>query len=429
MSAASGGGRPAIGRRRSARRRPTEPAGRPGARPDTTDVAPASTMLITQVLGGGTGRHIQELFSREPLSRRRPDVIVLEQGPEAAPAGTTLTRMPNFRSLGPYPIGQMRSFRRLWRLVSRARPTLIHTYFFWPILFGRLLKATGRTRYLVENREDEGFNWGRHEYALLRATRSLPDRVICVSEAVRRAVVERERLDPDRVRVIHNGVRMPADPGRRAAVAFRRQLGIDPEAPVVGMVANVERPVKGFRYLVEAAPLILREVPETKFLLVGSGHEASPERARLSESGLDSAFLFTGFRDDVAPYYRTMDVSVLTSLSEGLSITLLESMAHALPVVVTSVGGNPEVVVEGETGFLVPPRDADRFAARVVRLLRDPDLREAMGRAARRRAEEEFALEGVAARYEAVYRESTAARRSDARVSAGRPRPDEAGRT
>jgi glycosyltransferase involved in cell wall biosynthesis len=98
-----------------------------------------------------------------------------------------------------------------------------------------------------------------------------------------------------------------------------------------------------------------------------------------------------------------MDVSVLTSLSEGLSMTLLESMAHALPVVVTRVGGNPEVVVEGGTGFLVPPKNPAAFAGRVALLLQDPDLRRRMGRAGRARVEDRFRLRETSERYLGVY--------------------------
>ena len=115
---------------------------------------------------------------------------------------------------------------------------------------------------------------------------------------------------------------------------------------------------------------------------------------------------FTGYQPDVTPFYDAMDVSVLTSLSEGLSITLLESMSHRLPVVVTAVGGNPEVVIDGETGFLVPPRDVAAFVTQVTRLAHDPELRARFGTAARLRVARSFSRDRAASRYLDVYQEA-----------------------
>jgi glycosyltransferase involved in cell wall biosynthesis len=105
----------------------------------------------------------------------------------------------------------------------------------------------------------------------------------------------------------------------------------------------------------------------------------------------------------MAPFYAAMDISVLTSLTEGLSIALLESMSYGLPVVVTRVGGNPEVVLDGETGFLVPPKDTTAFAEKVVVLLQDRELRARMGDAARRRIDEQFRVTDVATHYLRLY--------------------------
>jgi glycosyltransferase involved in cell wall biosynthesis len=114
--------------------------------------------------------------------------------------------------------------------------------------------------------------------------------------------------------------------------------------------------------------------------------------------------VFAGFRSDVHRLYPIMDVSVLTSLSEGLSITILESMSFGIPVVATAVGGNPELVRHGESGFLVPPKDAASFADAVGRVLGDPQLAQNLGQEGREIVERDFALETVAARYAELYR-------------------------
>lgn len=293
----------------------------------------------------------------------------------------------------------------LRRRLKNDPPDILHTYFFWAIIYGRLLKASGTVSRLVENREDLGFNWGRHEYALLRLTRKFPDRVICVGEAVRERVLERERLEPARTRVIRNGVAPPPPPDADAPAGVRVELGLPASSPIVGMVANFNRPVKGARYFVDALPLVASEVPDVRFLLIGLGENEAELRRRAEAAGVGDRLVFTGFRADIDRFYDAMDVSALTSLSEGLSITLLESMRHGVPVVATNVGGNPEVVRHGETGFLVPPRDPGSFAAEVIRLLKNPALRDRFSRRAREVVTESFFLPDVAAAYGDVYAE------------------------
>jgi glycosyltransferase involved in cell wall biosynthesis len=150
-------------------------------------------------------------------------------------------------------------------------------------------------------------------------------------------------------------------------------------------------------------------VPDARFVIFGKGFGESPEEQRLldlaAELGIGESTRFAGFRPDIQRYYCALDVSVLTSLSEGLPIVLLESMIQGLPVVATAVGGTPEVVADGVTGYLVPPKDPLAFAERVTELLLDRALRERMGGAGRRRARSEFDIGRTAARYLEIYRD------------------------
>lgn len=355
--------------------------------------------VLTQVLGGGTGMQIRGIYGHESLAGWKREAVILGEATEPVPDGATVERLPAIEALGPYPLGHLRAFAALRRHLSSSPPDVLHTYFFWPILFGRILKALGVVKRLVENREDEGFNWGRHEYAWLQMTRRLPDRIVCVSHGVRDHVLRNEGQDADRLRVIHNGVAEPREVGAAELAATRDEVGLDADRPVVGMVANLNRPVKGADYFVQTAAKILREEPTTQFLLVGGSGDPAHMLRRLEELGISDAMHFAGFRVDVAPFYALMDISILTSLSEGLSITLLESMSRGLPVVATRVGGNPEVVADGDTGYLVPPRDPAAMSGRIVELLRDRELRMHMGRRARERYLEEFSLDRTARDY------------------------------
>jgi len=310
--------------------------------------------------------------------------------------------LPRNGSLSLYPVSQIREYIRIRKEIVGRAPCIVHTYFFWSILFGRILKRDGIIRTLIENREDQGFNWGIHEYSWLRLTRGVPDRIICVSDAVKQTVIMRERVDKDRIVVIRNGVEDLPD-ARVEAAETRMELGIGEDQLVVGMVANFNRSVKGVSRFLDAVPEIVRAVPSARFLLLGRGKEEKSLREKTLALGVEPFVIFAGYKTDIHRYYAVMDVSALTSFSEGLSITLLESMRCGVPVVATRVGGNPEVVVDGVTGYLVPLGDVPAFASKTIKLLLDQDLRKHMGEEARRHVERHFSLRDVASRYLEIY--------------------------
>jgi glycosyltransferase involved in cell wall biosynthesis len=359
-------------------------------------------LILADVAGGGTGKHLQSLVGDWIASGWEVRVLAQTAPSSQMDFGAPLALFPPRRSYEFYPLAQLRRLKWLHGFVRRYEPALVHAYFFWSIMYGRALKRLGAIPRLVENREDQGFSWGRHEYGLLRLTASIPDHVVAVSEAVRGVVLDREHLDPGRTSVIHNGIPPPIA-SEADRVATLRTLGLEGGDLVVGMVSNLNRAVKGVRYLVEAIPEIVRQVPRARFVILGRGDEKTALADRARELGVDEYLILAGYQEDMPRFYAAMDVSVLTSLTEGLSIALLESMSHGLPVVVTRVGGNPEVVLDGETGFLVPPRDIRAFVETVVFLQRDPDLRSRMGNAGRRRVQNEFHVKAVAARYLQLY--------------------------
>ena len=127
-------------------------------------------------------------------------------------------------------------------------------------------------------------------------------------------------------------------------------------------------------------------------------------RDKASTLGVEPYVVFAGYKKEIHRYYEIMDISVLTSFSEGLSLTLLESMGYGIPIVATRVGGNPELVVEGETGYLVPVKDNRTLVDRIVTLLQDKELRGRMGKEGRLRAERKFRMRDVASRYLDIYK-------------------------
>ena len=368
---------------------------------------PASrrALLLLEDLGGGTGNHVCRLAARWHALGWR--VVVVTQRPPLVgklPQGVDIRVVPSAGWYDRFPLAQLRRLISLWRLARTLKPDVVHTYFFWSIMYGRILKALGAIPVLVENREDLGFSWGRGAYLALRLTRAIPDRVICVAEAVRQVALRREAVKASRAIVIHNGVE-PTSERALSREEARDRFGFSPEHVVIGMVANLPRAVKGGSRMLDAVKAIVAEVPYARFLLVGVGTEPASLAHELEVRGITDVVVGLGYRPDVESCYAAMDISVLTSTSEGLSMTLLESMRQGLPTVVTHVGGNPELVVDGVTGFLVPVHDMTAFARRVVELVRNDELRRTMGMAGQRRVAQRFALAEVARRYLEVYAE------------------------
>jgi glycosyltransferase involved in cell wall biosynthesis len=183
----------------------------------------------------------------------------------------------------------------------------------------------------------------------------------------------------------------------------RREFNIPDGTLLVGTVANLKAK-KGYRYLLQAAAVVRRELPDVRFLVVGQGPEESFLRGEARRLGLDGTVIFAGYRDDASRVASAFDVFALPSLYEGLSIALIEAMSLGKPSVVTRTGGVPEVVEHGQHGLTVPPGDADELATALLALLKDDDLRSRMGREAMRRAAA-FDIRSAVRRMEEVYQE------------------------
>lgn len=230
----------------------------------------------------------------------------------------------------------------------------------------------------------------------------LTHRCVAVSEDVRRRLVRYEGLAGDRIEVVHNGVAdMPvADPASRKAA--REALGFDSDDFVVGTVGRFD-PVKNLRMLVVGLADVATRLPKLKGLLIGAGPGLDDIRERVNAAGLADRVSMPGHRDDARALLKGMDLFVLTSLSEGTSVALLEAMAAGIPVAVTDVGGNPEVVIDDVTGWVVPSGDAAALTRTILRAARDPDACRRVSSAARRRFEEEFTLEAMLGKYRSMY--------------------------
>lgn len=246
--------------------------------------------------------------------------------------------------------------------------------------------------------------WGRLKRTIRRKMERLASlklhRAIAVSEIVWRELVEDIGIPVGKVVLIRNGIDLtPAPLGDLAAKRMRLGLSADDILLLaVGRLAEI----KNYPLLLEALAGAVQQAPALKLAMVGDGPERTKLESLVARFGLSGRVHFLGERKDVRDWLALGHVFVLPSVYEGISIALLEAMAASLPVVVTRVGGNPEVVVDGENGFLVESGDAAGLACALVALARDRALRERMGLAARARVETEFDLKNVVRRYENI---------------------------
>lgn len=279
---------------------------------------------------------------------------------------------------------------RLSRLVRRLKPDVVHANDPHAVAMAALalsLDARGPHPALAVTRRVQT---RMQQHAFSRWKYSLVDRFLCASESIRqslmadgipaeRTVVVREGIDIDRV-------------DRTPAGNVHAELWLPHGVPVVGAIGSLSTH-KGHLDLIEAAALVLKATPDARFVIIGEGELHATLEHRVKHLHLERHVMLVGFRPDALSLLKSFDVFAASSTSEGLGVPVLEAMACGKPVVATAVGGVPEVVANGETGLLVPPRSPDAMATALVRLLRDQATREAFGQAGRARVERLFTLE------------------------------------
>jgi glycosyltransferase involved in cell wall biosynthesis len=232
------------------------------------------------------------------------------------------------------------------------------------------------------------------------------DHVFAVSESVRTSIRYPwpvRFLPMPRLETLHHGPDPSALANATKADGIREEFGISKGAPLVATVANF-RADKGYPYLIQAAALVRKAIPATRFIFVGVGPTEDETRRGATRLGLEGTVVFAGYREDVPSILSACDLFVLASVHEGLPISLMEAMALGTPAVVTNVGGNPEIIEHGEQGLLVRPGDPRALAENVVSLLLDDTRRARLGQAARERAAS-FSIAGSVRRIEQVYEE------------------------
>jgi glycosyltransferase involved in cell wall biosynthesis len=225
----------------------------------------------------------------------------------------------------------------------------------------------------------------------LRQLTPLMDRLIAVSRAIERKIVEESREGAP-VSLIYNGVDLQRYNHQQPCCTLHEDYGIDEKSPIVGVVARLEAE-KGHRTLLDAWPAVLASVPDAWLLIVGEGSERNALESQTAELGIAHRVVFTGRREDVPAVTAALDIAVLPSYREAQGLSVLEAMALSRPVVASAVGGIPEMIEDGVSGLLVPAGEPEPLAAAIVRLLTDHPLADTIARRGHELVHERFCVE------------------------------------
>ena len=314
--------------------------------------------------------------------------------------------MVNELRLGPR---DMRALARLYHLMQQERPHIVHTHTARAGLLGRLAARLAGIPIVVHTYHGHvlrGYfspvtTWLMT--AMERILARMTDQIITVSEQVKRELVRYAVAPSSKMAVVPLGFDLqPFLDCQNDRGQLRRELGVNDKAQLVGIVGRIV-PIKNHRLFLDAAALMARREASAHFIIVGDGILRPQIEHYAYELGIADRVIFTGWRRDLSRIYADLDILVVSSNNEGTPVAAIEAMAAARPVVATRVGVLPDLIIEGETGFLVSPRNADELADAVLRLLQEPETACRVGWAARAVVQKRFTMQRLISDMEHLY--------------------------
>ena len=362
--------------------------------------------LITSLDRGGAENYLYTLVTHIDRAHFQMDVAVLRGEGELVSlfreAGVKVHLLHARLGTDPTALG------RLVSLLRKERYDILHSHLFRADLYGCLAAARlgpARPRLVSTRHNDDRFFLNPFVGMIHYWVSGRLDMIIAISDHIARFTIARGVRDPRRVRRVYHGLRaQDAAEIERDRQRVRAELGIGPTDFLVGNVGRLA-PQKGQRHLVRAMPHLLGRVPHAHALIAGGGELESELRALARELGVAERVHVLGPRKDVPAIMQAIDAFAMPSIWEGFGIVLLEAMAAAKPIVASRVATIPEVVADGETGYLVAPGDAAALADALASLAADPTLSAAMGLAGRERLERLFSLDKMVGDTGALYEE------------------------
>ena len=351
----------------------------------------------------GTERHLLQLLRSLDRNAFDPLLIVLRHSPWTRKLGHTdlPIRVLGIRSL--WSPASWIGITRLARMMRRHGTQIAELYFVEGHFLGAIAAKLSAVPLVLSWRRDLAYQYGIKEKWMAKIANPLVTRILANSNAVRDVISKVENIPQDRFDVIYNGIDL--DNFDRQA----QQSTSDPfqefskDKRVVSLMANL-RPIKNIPCFLNAARLVAEDRDDVVFLVLGSGEEEVALKRYADELGINDRIYWAGSVSGPAAYLKRSEVGCLSSDSEGLPNAVVEYMAAGLPVVSTAVGGIPEVVIDGVTGFLANKGDAAGLARHILELLNNPERRAAMGAAGRKQVEQRFSLDTQMRTYQQIFK-------------------------
>jgi glycosyltransferase involved in cell wall biosynthesis len=343
-----------------------------------------------------------------------PDGLWANQGHPGVKAAWVDSDQKNIQTI-PLPMRKLLwpwvSLLALGRLLCQERWDIVHVHSLEAGLCGRLTawvttapkRHSPRIVYTPQTIDIRQTRWHRLYTWVERLLSAVTDAIISVNEADRQRLIG-WGISSFKVINIPNGIDLPAYHGLMDTHSAREYLGLHPDRPVVMQVARLSAQKNPLAFL-EGAALVTQQHPDVQFAMVGQGPLKDTVSSHIRALGLQDQVHLLGWRDNACRLMTAANVVTLTSRWEGAPYSVLEAMAASRPVVATAVNGCPEVIADGQTGFLTPPGDARTWAARVIQLLESPQLAKAMGQRARARVEQSFSVQATTTRTIELYRQ------------------------
>jgi glycosyltransferase involved in cell wall biosynthesis len=321
----------------------------------------------------------------------------------AHPEGELLKRMSEGHDLIPLAPRNEIDLAAAWKLsrvLKQLRPEIVHAHDPHAVSMAStalamttltpqpILVASRRVEFKIAQNSFSRWKYSQVD-CFIANSGAIRDRLVADGIPRAKTTIVNEGVDVERI------VRLPA-------ANVHADFYLPHDAPVIGNVAALV-PHKGQHHLIDAAKLVIREVPDARFVIVGDGELRGALEEQIHHKHLERHVFLAGFRMDALELTKGFDIFAMSSVHEGMCTALVDAMAASKPAVATTAGGIPEVMVDGETGYLVPPRDHHVMAERLVTLLKDARLRTMMGEAALKRARERFTVERMVEGTAAVY--------------------------
>lgn len=358
-----------------------------------------NVLLITPALNFG-GEEISTIDLATGLSKKGHNIFYMSSG---GPLLERIQKLDIHYLEGPVNkrnfLGVLNASLAIRRIILEKRIDIIHAQQVFPAIMGWLASrsTSGRPQVIWH---DRGINLNRYSL-VAKSFNFFADFVITNSEWERQLLIK-NGLSGKKVKTIYNGFNWAVYGKGIDHKEANYEFGLNPDIPKVGIIARLD-PDKGHKYFLQAACQILKVIPSARFLIIGGGPLEGELKKIASDFGIAEAVIFTGFVKEISKAIAILDVIVLPSTREPFGRVLVEAGAMGKPAVATKVGGIPEIIEDGKTGFLVSPGDTETLAQRILELLNNRELAREMGTNAERRVKQRFSLERMVNEIEEVY--------------------------